>query len=112
MTASHPVQLLLVDDLDENLLALEGLLRHEGLGLLKARSGEEALELLLVHDVALALLDVQMPEMDGFALAEFMRGSARSRHVPIIFVTAGLQEQHREFRGYDAGAVDFLFKPI
>jgi two-component system sensor histidine kinase/response regulator len=107
-----PVKFLIVDDREENLLVLEALLRQDGLEILKARSGEEALELLLVHDVALALLDVQMPEMDGFALAELMRGTERSRHVPIIFVTAGLQEQHREFRGYDAGAVDFLFKPI
>jgi signal transduction histidine kinase len=62
--------------------------------------------------VALALLDVNMPDMDGFALAEMMRSVERTRHVPIIFVTAATQEQHREFRGYDAGAVDFLFKPI
>jgi signal transduction histidine kinase len=106
------VKFLLVDDREDNLTALEALLRRDGLELLKARSGDEALELLLEHDVALALLDVQMPDMDGFALAELMRGSERSRHVPIIFVTAGVQEQHRVFQGYDAGAVDFLFKPI
>jgi two-component system sensor histidine kinase/response regulator len=107
-----PVKFLLVDDRDENLVALEALLRRDGLEILKARTGDEALELLLAHDVALALLDVQMPEMDGFALAELMRGSERTRHVPIIFVTAAVQEQHRIFQGYDAGAVDFLFKPI
>lgn len=107
-----PVNFLLVDDREENLLALEALLRRDGLRILKARSGDEALELLLTHDVALALLDVQMPDMDGFALAEFMRGVERSRHIPIIFITAAAQEQHREFRGYDAGAVDFLVKPI
>jgi two-component system, sensor histidine kinase and response regulator len=106
------VKFLLVDDKEENLIALEALLRRDGLEILTARSGVEALELLLVHDVALALLDVQMPEMDGFALAELMRGSERSRHVPIIFVTAGAQEQHHEFQGYDSGAVDFLFKPV
>lgn len=108
----HPVKFLLVDDKEENLVALEAVLRREGLELLMARSGDEALELLLVHDVALALVDVHMPEMDGFALAELMRGAQRSRAVPIIFVTAAPQEQHREFRGYDAGAVDFLFKPV
>jgi two-component system sensor histidine kinase/response regulator len=107
-----PVKFLLVDDHEENLLALEALLHREGLEILKARSGDEALELLLVHDLALALLDVHMPEMDGFALAELMRGSARARHVPIIFVTANPLEQHRLFQGYDAGAVDFLIKPI
>lgn len=107
-----PVKFLLVDDLEENLLALESLLRRPGLELLRARSGTQALELLLLHDVALALIDVQMPEMDGFELAETMRGSPRTRHVPIIFVTAGIREQNRIFKGYDAGAVDFLFKPI
>ena len=107
-----PVKLLLVDDLDENLLALDALLARPELELLKARSGTEALELLLVHDVALALVDVQMPEIDGFELAELMRGSERTRTVPIIFVTAGARESQRVFQGYDAGAVDFLFKPI
>lgn len=107
-----PVKFLLVDDLEENLIALEALLQRPGLAVLKARSGREALELLLQHDVALALLDVQMPEMDGFELAELMRGSERSRHVPIILVTAGSRDPHRVFQGYDSGAVDFLFKPI
>jgi signal transduction histidine kinase len=107
-----PVKFLLVDDLDENLLALEALLRREGLECLKAHSGDEALELLLVHEVALALLDVQMPGMDGFELAEFLRGNERTRHVPIIFLTAGSADAQRRFRGYEAGAVDFLQKPI
>ncbi|WP_420144349.1 hybrid sensor histidine kinase/response regulator [Sphingobium sp.] len=107
-----PITCLLVDDLEENLLALEALLRRDGLQCLKARSGEEALELLLVHDVALALLDVQMPGMDGFELAEFMRGNERARHIPIIFVTAGSADMQRRFRGYEAGAVDFIQKPI
>jgi CheY-like chemotaxis protein len=69
-SAVQPVQFLLVDDLEENLIALDALLRREGLVLLKARSGAEALELLLQHDIALALVDVQMPGMDGFELAE------------------------------------------
>lgn len=107
-----PLHCLLVDDLEENLVALEALLRRGGLFCLKARSGEEALELLLVHDVALAFLDVQMPGMDGFQLAEFMRGSERTRHVPIIFLTAGTADIQRRFRGYEAGAVDFIQKPI
>nr|WP_314443723.1 response regulator [uncultured Sphingomonas sp.] len=106
------VPLLIVDDLEENLLSLEALLRSPDLTLLRARSGEEALELLLKHDVALALLDVQMPGMDGFELAEFMRGNERSRRVPIIFVTAGSGDVQRRFRGYEAGAVDFIQKPI
>ena len=107
-----PIKVLLVDDLEENLLALEALLQREGIQLVKATSGDQALELLLAEDVALALLDVQMPGMDGFQLAEFMRGNARVRHVPIIFVTAGSAEQQRRFRGYEVGAVDFIQKPI
>lgn len=110
--ANDPIHFLLVDDLVENLLALEALLQRDGLVCLKARSGEEALELLLTHDVALALLDVQMPGMDGYQLAEFMRGAEVSRHVPIIFLTAGVADRQRRFRGYEAGAVDFLQKPI
>ena len=107
-----PIHLLLVDDLEENLLALEALLKRDGVVCLKARSGDEALELLLVHDFALALVDVQMPGMDGFQLAEFMRGNATARHIPIIFVTAGSADQQRRFRGYEAGAVDFIQKPV
>ncbi|TKA97466.1 hybrid sensor histidine kinase/response regulator [Cereibacter changlensis] len=109
---TEPVKFLLVDDLSENLLSLEALLRRDDLILLKARSGDEALELLLEHDVALALVDVQMPGLDGFELAELMRGSERTRRVPIIFVTAGSHSAERRFRGYEAGAVDFIQKPI
>ena len=109
---SEPIKFLLVDDTAENLVALEPLLRRDGLELLVARSGSEALELLLVHDVSLALLDVQMPLMDGFELAELMRGAKRTKHVPIIFVTAGARDPWRVFTGYESGAVDFLFKPI
>ncbi|HMI91036.1 MAG TPA: response regulator, partial [Polyangiales bacterium] len=108
----EPIKFLLVDDVPENLVALAALMRRDGLELLHARSGAEALELLLVHDVALALLDVQMPEMDGFELAELMRGAERTKHVPIIFVTAGDHDPRRVFEGYESGAVDFLFKPL
>jgi two-component system sensor histidine kinase/response regulator len=108
----QPVKCLIVDDLEENLLAMSALLERDDVDVLTARSGAEALELLLVHDVALALLDVQMPEMDGFELAELLRGSERTRHIPLIFVTAGAREQQRMFKGYDTGAVDFIYKPI
>lgn len=111
-TVTEPVNILLVDDLEENLLSLEALLRQDRLTLLKARSGDEALELLLRNDMALALLDVQMPGMDGFELAEMMRGNERARHIPIIFLTAGTTDERRRFRGYEAGAVDFIQKPI
>jgi signal transduction histidine kinase len=106
------VKCLIVDDREENLLALSALLRADDVEVLQAKSGGQALDLLLQHDVALAMLDVQMPEMDGFELAELMRGSPRTRHVPIIFITAGAHDQHRVFKGYDMGAVDFLHKPI
>lgn len=106
------VKFLLVDDIEENLIALEALLRRDDLEILTASSGTQALEILLAHDIALAFIDVQMPEMDGFELAELMRGSQRSKDVPIIFVTAGSRESYRIFRGYESGAVDFLFKPI
>jgi len=105
-------KVLIVDDREENLEVLSALIVAPGVSLLKASSGEAALELLLQHDVALALIDVRMPGMDGFQLAEFMRGSERTCRVPIIFVTAGVPESGRIFKGYEAGAVDFLFKPI
>ncbi|HMG52126.1 MAG TPA: hybrid sensor histidine kinase/response regulator [Kofleriaceae bacterium] len=105
-------KVLIVDDIAENLVALEALLRRDGVQPLCARSGAEALELLLAHDVAIAVIDVQMPEMDGFELAELMRGAARTKHVPIIFITAGTRDPNRVFQGYETGAVDVLFKPI
>ncbi len=107
-----PINFLLVDDRQANLIALQRLLHRDGLNLLTARSGAEALELLLKHDVALALVDVHMPDMDGFELAELMRGSDRTRRIPIVFVTAGTSDEQRRFEGYEKGAVDFLQKPI
>jgi two-component sensor histidine kinase len=108
----NSVAFLLVDDLEENLLSLEALLRRDNLVLLTARSGDEALELLLQNDVALALIDVHMPGLSGFELAELMRGNERTRRIPIIFVTAGSADTQHRFRGYEAGAVDFIQKPI
>jgi signal transduction histidine kinase len=109
---SRLVKCLLVDDREENLIALAALLRADDVQPLQARSGTEALELLLVHDVALALIDVRMPNMDGLELAELMRGSERTRQVSIIFLTAGPQDQQHLFKGYENGAVDFIYKPI
>jgi two-component system, sensor histidine kinase and response regulator len=110
--ARMPVRCLLVDDREENLIALEALLRSDQVEVLTASSGAQALDLLLKHDIALVLLDVQMPELDGFEVAELMRGSERTRHIPIIFVTAGAHDAGRTFRGYESGAVDFLHKPV
>lgn len=105
-------RILVVDDIDENLVALEALLRRADVDIVTARSGTEALELVLQYEFALAFIDVQMPEMDGFELAEYMRGAERSKYIPIIFLTAGTGEANRVFRGYESGAVDFLFKPV
>jgi len=105
-------RILVVDDVEENLVALEALLRRDDVDIVTARSGTDALELILQHEFALAFIDVQMPEMDGFELAELMRGAERSKYIPIIFLTAGTREMQRVFRGYESGAVDFLFKPV
>ena len=105
-------RILVVDDIEENLVALEALLRRADVDIVTANSGTEALELVLQHEFALAFIDVQMPEMDGFELAEYMRGAERSKYIPIIFLTAGTGEANRVFRGYESGAVDFLFKPV
>ncbi|KND56576.1 two-component hybrid sensor and regulator [Candidatus Paraburkholderia kirkii] len=106
------IHVLIVDDIRNNITALEASLARPDLLVLKAESGPAVLELLLKHEVALAILDVNMPGMDGFELAELMRGSPRTAHVPIIFLTATAQDASRTFRGYEAGAVDFLYKPF
>ena len=104
--------ILLVDDDDKNLLALEAVLAPTGYRLVKARSGEEALRAVLQEDFAAILLDVQMPGLDGFETAELIRTRERTRSVPIIFVTAISMTPEHVFRGYGAGAVDYLFKPV
>ena len=106
------VALLLVDDRPENLVALEAILGNEGLDLIKAGSGNDALRLSLKRDFALVLLDVQMPGMDGFETAELMRSNPKTRHLPIIFVTAGVKDIQLQFKGYELGAVDYLIKPV
>jgi len=108
----RPLKILAVDDIRENLIALEAALDQPGVELVTASSGFEALELLLQDDFVLALLDVQMPEMDGFELAELMRGTERTRGVPIIFLTAVATDERRRFRGFETGAVDYLLKPL
>lgn len=106
------INILVVDDVPQNLAAIEAVLAQPGLQIVSAHSGNEALERLLVEDVALALVDVRMPQMDGFELAELMRGAERTRDIPIIFMTAAAHDPIRTFRGYEAGAVDFLHKPF
>ncbi len=110
-TANKP-DILIVDDRAENLVALEALLEDCAATVHKASSGNEALSLMLKQEYALVLLDVQMPEMDGFEVAELMRRHERTAHIPIIFVTAISKEQRYVFKGYEVGAVDYLFKPL
>jgi signal transduction histidine kinase len=107
-----PLNILLVDDKPENLLALEQVLKAPDRNIFRAGSGNEALRLLLRHNFAVVLLDVEMPEMDGYETAQIMRSEERTRAVPIIFVTAGDHSDQRTFRGYEVGAVDFLQKPV
>ncbi|MEA2493166.1 MAG: hypothetical protein QOJ29_1077 [Thermoleophilaceae bacterium] len=104
--------LLLVDDQEENLLALEAVLEPLGQRLVRATSGEEALGCLLREEFALILLDVQMPDMDGFQTATFIKQREKTQHIPIIFLTALSKEMHHMFRGYSAGAVDYVVKPF
>lgn len=110
--SQDPSKILIVDDLPENLQALEALLRHDQRAIYQAASGEQALALLLEHEFALAILDVQMPGMDGFELAEVMRSTTRTRHIPIVFVSAAGRELDYAFKGYESGAVDFMYKPL
>jgi hypothetical protein len=105
------MKILLVDDTPENLVSLEAALEQLGQDLILAHSGMEALRYLLEYDFAAILLDVKMPDMDGFQTAELIRSRKRSRHTPILFLTGYKNDEHL-FRGYDLGAVDFLIKPI
>ncbi|SHJ25505.1 diguanylate cyclase domain-containing protein [Halodesulfovibrio aestuarii] len=105
-------KVLIVDDRPENLLTLESLLEQPGIEVVRANSGEEALGHMLDHDFALILLDVQMPGMDGYEVAELMRGNRKTKHIPIIFVTAEGKGKAQVFKGYESGAVDYLFKPL
>ncbi|MDH0647280.1 EAL domain-containing protein [Pseudomonas sp. GD03858] len=104
--------LLVVDDYPENLISMRALLARQDWQVLTASSGTEALSALLEHEVDLVLLDVQMPEMDGFEVARLMRGSQRTRLTPIIFLTANEQSDAAVLKGYASGAVDYLFKPF
>jgi signal transduction histidine kinase len=112
MMQTEKFNILIVDDHPENLLALESILENPDLNILKASSGNEALGLLLDYDVSLVLLDVQMPGMDGFETAELMRSNDRTKNIPIIFVTAISKQRKHIFKGYEAGAVDYLYKPL
>jgi len=109
----YPVQtLLVVDDREENLIAMQALLEGGEWRVRTARSGEAALRYLLEEEVGLVLLDVLMPDLDGFSVARLMRGNPQTRYIPIIFVSAVAQTQHAVLHGYASGAVDFILKPL
>jgi len=106
------VSILLVDDRAENLLALEAVLTSPKYHLVCAHSGEEALKFVLKQDFAAILLDVQMPGLNGFETAKLIKAREKSRHIPILFITAISQEAEHVFRGYSVGAIDYIFKPF
>ncbi|MFQ5637330.1 MAG: ATP-binding protein [bacterium] len=112
MKTEDKINILLVDDKPENLLALEGILESPETRLIKATSGNKALALVLDYDFALVLLDVQMPEMDGFETASLMRGIGKTKNIPVIFITAISKDEKYIFQGYESGAVDYIFKPV
>src|SRR5687768_4945278 len=107
-----PVNVLLVDDRPDNLLVMETILADLNQNLICATSAREALKFLLVEDVALILLDVQMPGLSGFEFAELIRERERTQHTPIIFVSATSVDEQYVFKGYSLGAVDYLTKPF
>jgi PAS domain S-box-containing protein len=107
-----PVEILIVDDRPENLLALEAILEPLGQRLVRAHSGDEALRLLLTHDFAMILLDVQMPGIDGFETARLIKSRERTKYIPIIFLTAISKDEEYVFEGYSVGAVDYMTKPF
>ena len=112
MKETPKANILLVDDQPENLLALEACLAPLGHRLFTATSGLEALKCLLTHEFALVLLDVQMPDLDGFETAAYIKRREKTKNLPIIFITAINKEQHHVFRGYTSGGVDYVFKPV
>ncbi|MGH3190173.1 MAG: response regulator [Streptosporangiaceae bacterium] len=105
-------RILLVDDRIENLFALEAILSSLNQVLVSVRSGEQAVQALLADEYAVVLLDVMMPGMDGFETATQIKRHAKTRDVPIIFLTAAIERPDHAFRGYSAGAVDYLAKPF
>jgi PAS domain S-box-containing protein len=107
-----PVEILIVDDRPENLLALEAILEPLGQLLVRAHSGDEALRLLLTHDFAMILLDVQMPGINGFETARLIKSRERTKYIPIIFLTAISKDEEYVFEGYSVGAVDYMAKPF
>lgn len=105
-------KILIVDDVEANLIALKAILKSANAEVIAAESGNQALKIMLEKQIDIVLLDVQMPNMNGFEVAELMRSNSRTRDIPIIFVTAINKEEKYIFRGYELGAVDYIYKPV
>ena len=108
------LNILIVDDVEANLISLEYLLDEyfDNLNILKANSGEEALKIIYTQKIDLIILDIQMPKMDGFEVAQFIKLNPKTKHLPIIFLTAAFKEEEFQEKGFEIGAVDYLTKPI
>src|SRR5689334_8875776 len=106
-------KILLVDDREDNLLSIETILKPGGYRFVKANSGRQALKILLnEYDFAMILMDVQMPNLNGFETASLIYERDKLKHIPIIFITANTYDEDIAFKGYQAGAVDYIYKPI
>ena len=112
MRNDEKINILLVDDRPENLLAIEAIIEKDEYNLVKASSGEEALKCLLKDKFALILLDVQMPGMDGFTTAKIIKAREKTKNIPILFITANNMESEHIFMGYSVGAIDYILKPV
>lgn len=112
LQSDETAKILVVDDVEDNFRIVQNYLADLELEIFTATSGGEAFELTLVHDFAVIIMDVHMPVMDGFETAELIRSNALSKHVPIVFSTAVHQDEQNMFKGYDSGAVDYIFKPL
>ncbi|RKQ35620.1 EAL domain-containing protein [Oceanobacillus halophilus] len=112
MSNQEKINILLVDDRPENLIAIEAIIEKDEYNLIKASSGEEALKHLLKYKVALILLDVQMPGMDGFSTAKIIKAREKTKDIPILFITANNMESEHIFMGYSVGAIDYILKPV
>jgi len=110
--SNYGTNILIVDDTKANLISLEAILEGENLNIVAASNGNDALKTLLKQKIDIVLLDVQMPGMNGFEVAELMRANNKTKDIPIIFITAINKEEEYIFKGYELGAVDYLYKPI
>lgn len=107
-----PVNILIVDDKQENIIALEALIAQKGVNLLSTTSPNEALKIAWENEICIALVDVQMPEMDGFEFASMLKSNPRTKDILIIFVTAISTESKYAVQGFGAGGIDYLYKPL